>query len=67
VFEREVLDFIDGCETSLEREPLQRLASQGQLMAYPHEGFFYAMDTYREYQVLNDVWNRGEAPWKKWK
>ncbi len=66
VFEREVLDSIEGLDVSLEREPLQRLASAGQLMAYQHEGFFYAMDTYREYQVLNEVWNSGEAPWKKW-
>ncbi len=67
VFEREVLDLIDGCDVTLEREPLQLLAAQGQLMAYPHDGFFYAMDTYREYQILNEKWNSGEAPWKKWK
>jgi glucose-1-phosphate cytidylyltransferase len=66
VFEREVLNRLDGANVSLEREPLQRLAAAGQLMAYPHPGFFYAMDTYREYQLLNEAWNSGQAPWKKW-
>jgi glucose-1-phosphate cytidylyltransferase len=66
VFEKKVFDYVDGDETVLEREPLERLAEEGQLMAYNHEGFFYAMDTYREYQVLNDLWKSGEAPWKKW-
>ena len=66
VFEREVLDYIDGPEVTLEREPLQRLAAEGQLMAYQHDGFFYAMDTYREYQILNESWNSGNPPWKKW-
>jgi len=36
------------------------------LMSYRHEGFFYAMDTFREYQFLNDLWKSGEAPWKVW-
>ncbi|MBV9611573.1 MAG: glucose-1-phosphate cytidylyltransferase [Acidobacteriaceae bacterium] len=66
VFERKVLDYLDGDDTVLEREPLERLAREGQLMAYNHEGFFYAMDTYREYQILNELWKSGEAPWKVW-
>jgi glucose-1-phosphate cytidylyltransferase len=66
VFEREVLDYLEEGEVSLEQEPLQRLAAEGQLMAYQHEGFFYAMDTYREYQLLNETWSNGRAPWKKW-
>jgi glucose-1-phosphate cytidylyltransferase len=66
VFERKVLDYLDGDDTVLEREPLERLAEQGQLMSYNHEGFFYAMDTFREYQALNELWKSGEAPWKKW-
>ena len=66
VFESKIFDYLDGDETILEREPLERLAHEGELMAYNHEGFFYAMDTYREYQVLNDLWKSGEAPWKKW-
>jgi glucose-1-phosphate cytidylyltransferase len=67
IFEHDVLNFIDGYEITLEREPLQRLAAEGELMAYQHDGFFYAMDTFREYQILNECWNSGEAPWKKWK
>jgi glucose-1-phosphate cytidylyltransferase len=66
VFERKVLDYLDGDSCVLEREPLERLAAEGQLMSYQHDGFFFAMDTYREYQVLNDLWKSGEAPWKKW-
>lgn len=68
VFERGVLDYL-GEEPNcvLEREPLQRLAAEGQLMAYRHGGFFFAMDTYREYLHLNDLWNSGRAPWAVWK
>lgn len=68
VFDRRVLDYMDanpGCV--LEREPLERLAQDGELMAYRHDGFFYAMDTYREYAHLNELWNRGSAPWAVWK
>jgi glucose-1-phosphate cytidylyltransferase len=64
--ERQVFDYIGGDECVFEREPLERLAADGQLMAYRHEGFFYAMDTFREYQHLNDLWARGNAPWKVW-
>jgi glucose-1-phosphate cytidylyltransferase len=68
VFHRSVLEYLDGGdECVLERKPLERLAADGQLMAYRHEGFFYAMDTYREYQHLNELWNSGAAPWKVWK
>ena len=47
-------------------EPLERLARDGELMAFRHGGFFYAMDTYREYQYLNEIWASGRAPWKVW-
>ena len=50
----------------LEQEPLTRLAREGELMAYRHDGFFYAMDTYRELKILNELWDRGESPWKVW-
>jgi glucose-1-phosphate cytidylyltransferase len=50
----------------LEKEPLERLAAERQLVAYNHDGFFQAMDTYRENQLLNDLWNSGDAPWKVW-
>ena len=66
VFNRRVFDYLDGDGCVLEREPLERLTAEGQLMAYRHEGFFFAMDTYREYQVLNDLWESGRAPWKVW-
>jgi glucose-1-phosphate cytidylyltransferase len=66
VFEPQVLDYLEGDGTILEREPLERLAADGQLNAYRHEGFFFAMDTYREYKELNDIWATGKAPWKNW-
>ena len=66
VFERKVFDYIPDDKCILEREPLERLAAEGQLMAYRHDGFFYAMDTYREYLYLNELWQSGEAPWKVW-
>lgn len=66
VFEPGVIDYIDSDECVLEREPLERLAADGQLMAFRHDGFFYAMDTYREYQQLNNLWSAGQAPWKVW-
>jgi len=67
VFQREVLDYLDDDQCILEHAPLERLAADRQLIAYNHDGFFYAMDTYREYQILNDLWKNGEAPWKVWK
>ncbi len=66
VFQREVLKYIEGDDCILERGPLERLAAQGQLMAYEHQGFFYAMDTFREYEYLNELWKTGSAPWKIW-
>ncbi|MCX6590501.1 MAG: glucose-1-phosphate cytidylyltransferase [Acidobacteria bacterium] len=67
VFERKVFDYLDADEGCiLERKPLERLAAEGELMAYHHEGFFFAMDTYREYLYLNQLWKSGEAPWKVW-
>jgi glucose-1-phosphate cytidylyltransferase len=67
VFQRRFLDYLDTDPCILEREPLERLCREGQLMAYQHEGFFFAMDTYREYRYLNDLWASGNAPWKVWK
>jgi glucose-1-phosphate cytidylyltransferase len=66
VLHRRVFDYLGGDDCVLEREPLERLAADGQLVAYRHEGFFYAMDTYREYVALNELWNSGQAPWKVW-
>ncbi|HKO95960.1 MAG TPA: glucose-1-phosphate cytidylyltransferase [Pyrinomonadaceae bacterium] len=66
VFNRGVFDYLDGDDVVLEQGPLERLAGEGQLMAYKHEGFFHAMDTYREYAYLNQLWSANDAPWKVW-
>jgi glucose-1-phosphate cytidylyltransferase len=66
VFEPTIFDYLEGDDCILERIPLQRLAADGELMAYEHEGFFYAMDTYREYEHLNELWAKDQAPWKVW-
>ncbi len=64
--DRRVFDYLGGDDCVFERQPLERLAAEGQLMAYRHDGFFYAMDTYREYQHLNERWAAGDAPWRVW-
>ena len=66
VLNRRVFDYLDGDECVFEREPLQRLAEEGQLAAYRHSGSFYTMDTYREFQALNELWDQGKASWRKW-
>ena len=66
VLNRAVFNYLGGDDCIFEREPLERLASEGQLMAYRHDGFFYAMDTYRDYQHLNALWSAGDAPWRVW-
>jgi glucose-1-phosphate cytidylyltransferase len=59
-----VFDYIKADQScSFEREPLQNLARDGQLMTFTHDGFWMPMDTFREYTLLNDMWQRGEAPW----
>lgn len=65
VFKREVLDFLDPGDT-LETNCLPRLAEAGELMAYRHEGFWTAMDTYKDSLALNDLWEGGRAPWRTW-
>jgi glucose-1-phosphate cytidylyltransferase len=66
VLEPGVTDFIAGDDTIWERDPLERLAREGQLMAYYHEGFWQPMDTLREKMLLENLWNSGRAPWKVW-
>ena len=66
VFEPGIFDYLGGDDCVLEREPLERLAAEGELMAYRHSGFFFAMDTYREYEQLNQLWAKKQAPWKVW-
>ena len=64
-FEPGALGYMDE-DSVLEREPLERLAADGQLSAYRHEGFWDCMDTYKDAVVLNDLWEAGEAPWRAW-
>jgi glucose-1-phosphate cytidylyltransferase len=61
-----VIDRIDGDPTIWEREPLEGLAADGQLMAFRHDGFWQPMDTLREKKLLDDLWLAGTAPWKVW-
>jgi glucose-1-phosphate cytidylyltransferase len=67
VFEPQVLDLIEGDYETLEGGLLVRLAQRGELAVYQHEGFWQCMDTYREMQMLNELWNSGKAPWKVWR
>jgi glucose-1-phosphate cytidylyltransferase len=64
-FEPGALDYL-GSDSVLEREPLSRLAADGQLRAFRHEGFWDCMDTYKDAVVLNDLWTAGRAPWRIW-
>jgi glucose-1-phosphate cytidylyltransferase len=66
VLSSKVLDYIDGDQTIWEREPLERLAQEGQLSAFKHHGFWHAMDTLRDKNYLEELWNSGRAPWKIW-
>ena len=61
-----VIDYIDGDETIWEREPLERLATEGELVAFKHKGFWQPMDTVRERVQLEELWASGKAPWKIW-
>ena len=64
VFEPDVLDFIADDSTILEKAPLERLAAEGQLMAYHHSGYWQSMDTLRDKQALEELWKAGKAPWR---
>lgn len=64
ILEPEVLNYIQDSQTIWEKEPLELLAEQGQLMAYFHEGFWQPMDTLREQKLLQSMWESGNAPWK---
>ncbi|HEY8476267.1 MAG TPA: glucose-1-phosphate cytidylyltransferase [Chloroflexota bacterium] len=66
VLEPEVFEYIDGDDTQWEREPLERLAARGQLMAYLHTSFWQCMDTLRDKRLLESLWQSGNAPWKVW-
>ena len=66
VLEPEVIDRIEGDATLWEQEPLKRLAQEGQLTAFHHNGFWQPMDTLRDRQLLEELWAKGEAPWRVW-
>ena len=66
VFEPSIFSYIDDDRTIFERQPLERLAKEGQLMAFKHDGFWKPMDTLREKNELEDLWGKGLAPWKAW-
>jgi glucose-1-phosphate cytidylyltransferase len=66
VLEPEVLDYVAGDETQFEREPLDGLARDGQLMAWRHEGFWQCMDTLRDKVLLERLWESGRPPWRTW-
>lgn len=61
-----IFDYIDGDDTMFEQEPLSNLASEGQLMAFKHEGFWQSMDTLRDKNFLCSMWDSSNAPWKNW-
>ena len=67
VLSPKVLNLIEGDQTIWEREPLERLAEDGQLAAYQHQGFWQPMDTLRDKTYLEELWASGRAPWKVWK
>ena len=66
VLEPGVFDYIEGDETQWEKEPLENLAKDGQLMAYKHNSFWQCMDTLRDKKLLESLWYSGKAPWKIW-
>lgn len=66
VMEPGFLDYIDGDDTILEREPLERAVAEGEVMGYIHNGFWRPMDTKRDVDDLNHMWHTDEAPWKRW-
>ena len=59
-------EYIAGDGTVWEQEPMERLAAEGNLAAYPYRGFWHAMDTVRDRNYLQRLWDSGEAPWKTW-
>jgi glucose-1-phosphate cytidylyltransferase len=66
VLEPAIFDYIEGDDTMWEHAPLERLAAEGELFAYKHESFWQCMDTIREKHILEQLWNSGNPPWKKW-
>jgi len=67
IFKKEFFSYLDGNDNCIqEKEPLENMAKDGELMVYPHEGFWQCVDTYRELETLNSLWNSRSPPWKVW-
>jgi glucose-1-phosphate cytidylyltransferase len=66
VFEPAVFDYIDGDDSVLEQDPMRRLVEEGQLSAFEHRGFWQPMDTLRDKNLLETIWQSGKVPWKVW-
>lgn len=66
VFDPKIFDYIAGDEVTFEKEPLTKLVEDGQLAGYVHKGFWQCMDTLREKNKLEELWQSGKAPWKNW-
>lgn len=66
VFEPQIFDFIEGDDTSLEKVPMEKLVEKKELVGYVHKGYWQCMDTLREKQQIEILWNAGNAPWKVW-
>lgn len=66
VLQPEIFNYIEGDNTVFERSPLETVASEGELMAYKHEGFWQCMDTQRDKALLEELWRKNKAPWRKW-
>lgn len=66
VLSPKIFDYIEGDQTSWEKTPLEQIAKKGELKAYKHHGFWQCMDTLRDRQLLESLWQQGKAPWKSW-
>lgn len=67
ILNTKVIDYIEGDQTTWEREPMENLAKEGQMSAYKHHGFWQPMDTLRDKNLLEELWQKNQAPWKIWK
>lgn len=67
ILEPQIFDYIDGDQTVFEQDPMKRVAHEGKLQAYFHNGFWQCMDTLRDKKLLEGLWDSGKAPWKVWK
>ena len=66
VLDPKVIDYIDGDDTVFEKFPLEKLAREGELMGFHHDGFWQCMDTKKDWDNLESIWQSGNAPWKNW-